>query len=92
MSQWHTPHVQGIFCLSGDKNKIKKPFWRYREEDVHVHSYPIYGWSVKWRKTVKKMGGNILVGNFPGGNLHFSTQSTFINFVFRTRIGICSAF
>ena len=50
-----------------------KPSWRYqnffsREEDVHVPSSPIYGNSVKWRKTINEMGGNIPGGNFPGAN------------------------
>ena len=53
-----------------------KPFWRYqnfwsREEDVHVHSPPIYGRSVKWRKTVNEMGVNIPGGNFPEGILQW---------------------
>ena len=55
-----------------------KPSRRYqnflsREEVVHVHCSPIYGRSVKWRKTINEMGGNIpggnfLGANFPGGN------------------------
>ena len=38
------------------------------EEDVHVHSFPIFGRNVKWRKTIDEMGGNISGGNFAGGN------------------------
>ena len=46
-----------------------KPSWRYQnfssmEEDVHVHSPPIYGRSDKWRNTINEMDGNILGGNF----------------------------
>ena len=50
-----------------------KTFSRYqnfssREEDVHVHSPPIYGQSVKWRKTINEMG--FLGGNFPKGEIY----------------------
>ena len=46
-----------------------------REEDVHVYSAPIYGRSVKCRKTTDEMygnipGGNFVGGNFPGGIFH----------------------
>ena len=49
-----------------------KPSWRYlifssREEDAHVHSFPIYGCSIKWRKTINEMSGNIPGGSFLGG-------------------------
>ena len=39
-----------------------------REEDVQVHSPPIYGRSVKWRKTINEISRNIPGGNFLGGN------------------------
>ena len=43
-----------------------------REEDVHVHSSSIYWRSVKWKKTINEMSGNMpgrnfLGRNFPGG-------------------------
>ena len=49
-----------------------KAYWRYldilsRVEDVHIHSSPIYGHSVNWRKIINEMGGNIPGGNFPWG-------------------------
>ena len=49
-----------------------KPSWRYlifssREVDAHVHSFPIYGCSIKWRKTINEMSGNIPGGSFLGG-------------------------
>ena len=52
--------------------KNSKPLWRYqhflsREEDLHVHPPPPQ-WSVKWRKTINEMDGNIPGGNFLGGN------------------------
>ena len=39
-----------------------------REGDVHVHAPHNYGRSLKWRKTINEMGGNIPGGNFLGGN------------------------
>ena len=48
-----------------------KLFWRYqksREEDVHVHTLSIYGGSVKWKKTINELDGNIPGVNFLGGN------------------------
>ena len=49
-----------------------KTSWRYqffssREVDVHVHSSPIYGRSIKRRKTINEMGTNIAGGDFLGG-------------------------
>ena len=50
-----------------------KPFWRYQSfrpgRRIHVYTPPpIYGKSVKWRKTINEMCGNISGGNFLGGN------------------------
>ena len=48
-----------------------KLFWRYqksREEDVHVHTLSSDGGSVKWKKTINDLDGNIPGVNFLGGN------------------------
>ena len=37
---------------------------------MYIYTLPtIYGRSVKWRKTINEMGGNIPVGNFLRGNI-----------------------
>ena len=69
-----------------------KPFWRYqnfssREEDVHVLS-PIYGRSVKWRKTINEMGGNIPGVNFLGGNFPGEIFQGWVWWVGIFRVGI----
>ena len=51
--------------------ETSKLFWRYqksKEEDVHVHTLSIYGGSVKWKKTINELDGNIPGVNFLGGN------------------------
>ena len=57
-----------------------------REGDVHVHAPPNYGRSLKWRKTVNEMGGNIPSGNFLGGNFPGGGGGIFYGVVWWARI------
>ena len=64
--------IYADYCYFFSSGNIE-PFWRYqnfssRKEDVNVHSPPIYGRIIKWRKTMNQMSGNIPGGIFLGGN------------------------